>query len=320
MKIRVRLNDSDFIDREVTSEPMIIGRGKQSDIRIVSEGISRQHARIYKEGDDCYIEDLASANGILINDKKVKIEKLAPGTQAYLAGECSVELLSGDQDVPIQKDSSAGKFSTKRRRNKISVSQESVGVNKNLVTALIVCCALAFIYFFNGADEPAQISKTKAPGIEATIKRPPKAASQVPKARPSKEYCKEAWIQQLCLAFNIKGGSLYGFAAEENRVVGRLDYRKILKKSPKAFDDDKELKKWLSNELKAGNFQDLKNEGKAILVIDFVSQGFRKEIKYKRAIIEARAFYGATAKSDGSLVYDKSAKSKLFNYIKIERL
>ncbi len=55
---------------------MRIGAGPGSEIRITADGVSRDHARIVRRADGCWIEDAGSANGTFINGLKLKSEKL----------------------------------------------------------------------------------------------------------------------------------------------------------------------------------------------------------------------------------------------------
>lgn len=56
-------------DIQLTDAPMRIGYGADADIRIDRETISQFHARIHKEDDGFYIEDLNSTNGTFINEE-----------------------------------------------------------------------------------------------------------------------------------------------------------------------------------------------------------------------------------------------------------
>ncbi|MGM0558536.1 MAG: FHA domain-containing protein, partial [Myxococcota bacterium] len=49
----------------------IIGRNDECDIVLPSNSVSRQHARIYVENDRCFIEDLGSANGVIVDGQRV---------------------------------------------------------------------------------------------------------------------------------------------------------------------------------------------------------------------------------------------------------
>lgn len=56
-------------DIQLTESPMRIGYGADADIRIERETISQFHARIHKEDDGYYIEDLNSTNGTFVNEE-----------------------------------------------------------------------------------------------------------------------------------------------------------------------------------------------------------------------------------------------------------
>jgi two-component system cell cycle response regulator len=49
----------------------VIGRGPDAQIRILDDGISRQHATIRVEGDSVVVEDLTSRNGTYLNGQRV---------------------------------------------------------------------------------------------------------------------------------------------------------------------------------------------------------------------------------------------------------
>jgi pSer/pThr/pTyr-binding forkhead associated (FHA) protein len=48
-----------------------VGRSAESDICIASDEISRQHARVQSSAGGIVVEDLGSANGTFINDKRI---------------------------------------------------------------------------------------------------------------------------------------------------------------------------------------------------------------------------------------------------------
>jgi diguanylate cyclase (GGDEF)-like protein len=57
----------------------LIGRAPQVPIRLNDEGVSRRHARIVRQGNHVYIEDLQSANGTLVNGERVTTVPLKDG-------------------------------------------------------------------------------------------------------------------------------------------------------------------------------------------------------------------------------------------------
>jgi diguanylate cyclase (GGDEF)-like protein len=67
-----------------------IGRGRESDIYLDSDGVSRKHARIVRQGGtDFVIEDLGSTNGTFLQqdggeDVRVRFRKLQPGDRLQI--------------------------------------------------------------------------------------------------------------------------------------------------------------------------------------------------------------------------------------------
>ena len=55
----------------LNNKEMILGRDANCDICLTEESISRQHAKIFNENGDVFIEDQGSSNGTFINDKKI---------------------------------------------------------------------------------------------------------------------------------------------------------------------------------------------------------------------------------------------------------
>jgi pSer/pThr/pTyr-binding forkhead associated (FHA) protein len=60
-------------------ERVVLGRGDKADLRLIDDGISREHARIVRDGGQMFLEDLGSTNGTYRNGERVKREALAEG-------------------------------------------------------------------------------------------------------------------------------------------------------------------------------------------------------------------------------------------------
>jgi type II secretory pathway predicted ATPase ExeA len=58
---------------------VIIGRAPDSDIHVESKYVSRHHAQIVTTNEGCFVEDLNSTNGIMLNGTLVKKQLLADG-------------------------------------------------------------------------------------------------------------------------------------------------------------------------------------------------------------------------------------------------
>ncbi len=66
---------------ELSSEETLIGRNPNTDITLLDEGISREHAVVsFDEESGTYtVEDLQSTNGTKVNGKRVRSAALAHG-------------------------------------------------------------------------------------------------------------------------------------------------------------------------------------------------------------------------------------------------
>src|SRR6185503_10411458 len=64
---------------KVEGDKTIIGRGGRAQIRLLDEGISREHAQIVIEGNQVLLEDMGSTNGTYCNGLKVERKVLADG-------------------------------------------------------------------------------------------------------------------------------------------------------------------------------------------------------------------------------------------------
>lgn len=73
LKIEITRNLTEVVD---LTGPITLGRGKDNDIILLDGVVSRHHARVYFDGTDVIIEDLNSANGIVVNDNRVFLRAL----------------------------------------------------------------------------------------------------------------------------------------------------------------------------------------------------------------------------------------------------
>jgi two-component system cell cycle response regulator len=80
----------------LTAASVSIGRGIDNDIVLVSDSVSRRHARIERRGDALYVADLGSTNGTLVNDAQLRAREcaLSNGDQVKF-GDFVLKHLSG---------------------------------------------------------------------------------------------------------------------------------------------------------------------------------------------------------------------------------
>ncbi|MBS1123860.1 MAG: diguanylate cyclase/phosphodiesterase & domain with sensor(s) [Deltaproteobacteria bacterium] len=81
------------------TEPMILGRGGEADVRIVKEemAMSRKHCRLFLVEGEAYIEDLQSSNGTYVNGRRIVRERLRDGDKIQV-GETTILKFTSDDD------------------------------------------------------------------------------------------------------------------------------------------------------------------------------------------------------------------------------
>lgn len=72
-----------------------VGRLEELEIPLEGEGLSRRHARIFRDAHGWYIEDLGSTNGTHVNDVKIARQQLADG-DLIRTGVAICKFLAGD--------------------------------------------------------------------------------------------------------------------------------------------------------------------------------------------------------------------------------
>lgn len=72
---------------KLDKDTMVIGRSRTCDVVIPSAKVSRQHASLARAGDDYFIEDLGSANGVWLRGEKITRVKVAPGDVFTISDE-----------------------------------------------------------------------------------------------------------------------------------------------------------------------------------------------------------------------------------------
>ena len=89
-----------------------IGRSSENDITITDLSISRQHAAISLQEGSWLLEDLGSANGIVIAAERVDLVELTPGA-SFLLGEVKFRFMEADsRDAASHLFSTLGTFAT----------------------------------------------------------------------------------------------------------------------------------------------------------------------------------------------------------------
>lgn len=69
----------------ISVQEFVVGRADSADLSINDASLSRRHARITREWNDIYIEDLGSKNGVVVNGRKISsLTRIKDGDRIYL--------------------------------------------------------------------------------------------------------------------------------------------------------------------------------------------------------------------------------------------
>jgi signal transduction histidine kinase/pSer/pThr/pTyr-binding forkhead associated (FHA) protein len=86
---------------DIGSEPVILGRGVPSGIRVLDTEVSREHATILCDNDSFVLSDTDSANGTFVNGVAIRRRKLSSGDQIQL-GRSVLLFTRESDDAPEQ--------------------------------------------------------------------------------------------------------------------------------------------------------------------------------------------------------------------------
>ena len=68
-----------------TNDALTIGRGRENDIQIKNDSkVSRYHCKLFRRGNNFYIEDAKSSNGTLVNGELITDRRLFGGEEIII--------------------------------------------------------------------------------------------------------------------------------------------------------------------------------------------------------------------------------------------
>ena len=89
---RLEICSGEFVGMvyELVADETLIGRNPTTDITLLDEGISREHAVLVSDASDSshQIEDLGSTNGTRVNGKSVRTATLYGGDEIEMGHTC----------------------------------------------------------------------------------------------------------------------------------------------------------------------------------------------------------------------------------------
>ncbi len=100
-KIEVRFKEVALMEVPLDKPLITIGRSKKNDVVIDNMAVSRQHARIYREGPRFVVEDLKSLNGTFVNNRKASQWILSDRDRIVIGKHTLVFI---DDNTPLPRD------------------------------------------------------------------------------------------------------------------------------------------------------------------------------------------------------------------------
>jgi len=164
----------------IQKDGMRVGRAEDLDIGINHKSISREHARMEKEGERIRIVDLGSANGVRVNGKDVRRADLQSGD--------IVEL--GEVQFRFVEKGEAYAFDPSRARKEAAQSLEAPSRLPLYLALLVLILALAAAtaIAFGGEDAPEAPSATALPpAATEPAARPPAVAAALARCEAALE-------------------------------------------------------------------------------------------------------------------------------------
>jgi putative nucleotidyltransferase with HDIG domain len=105
---------------EIKNEVITVGRDESQTIQVLDQGVSRQHAEIFRLGKMLFVRDLNSTNGTYVNNEKVSEEALKKGD----------EILIGTTILTVEGNGEAV-------RRSIAVPEEFVERDKSIASTTV---------------------------------------------------------------------------------------------------------------------------------------------------------------------------------------
>ena len=186
MRIKVNHNNEKSTEHDFSQDEIVIGRSNSADLRIVADGVSRRHARIFCVNDKIMIEDLGSSNGTFIDSNRIEREEFTSFFPVFLGPLISLHLLDETgsskkttlpkkhtgtvENILNARARSASDEKTRiinsplpvapqRRESAKKAKSPSLVGKRTGVFALI--CASFYYFLLSPAKEPQEVSKAK---------------------------------------------------------------------------------------------------------------------------------------------------------------
>lgn len=109
-KLTIRAETGEATAHDLVEETYTIGRAPENAIRLEDNSVSGRHAELVLVAENCYLKDLGSTNGTLVNGQPVTETQLRAGDRIRFGKveacfEC--EVVSASQPLPVLSETEA---------------------------------------------------------------------------------------------------------------------------------------------------------------------------------------------------------------------
>ncbi len=111
-------------------DEVILGRDENCDLPLKERPISRQHVRIFREGDAYFIQDLESRNGTWLNGEQITgVHPLYDGDEIYLALSVRIRFIGSGTTTPLTSrvpPAGAGRLRLDRESRRVFIHDQEL--------------------------------------------------------------------------------------------------------------------------------------------------------------------------------------------------
>ena len=153
-KLTFRSESGETISHDLVDETHTIGRAPENSIRLEDVSVSGRHAELVLVGENCYLKDVGSTNGTLVNGQPAKEVQLRAGDRIRFGKveacyEC--EAVTGATPLPQSEIAEARLAESSARPTDFANASPFLGRSKimdparKVVLAVVAVALIAFV-------------------------------------------------------------------------------------------------------------------------------------------------------------------------------
>lgn len=112
----------------------LVGRGKECEVQLRDQGISRVHSSVLRTAEDVWLMDLAGRGGVRVNGQAISQARLRPGDEVECGSHRLLFVARHMVEQPVRAESAESAQSAKRAVQSVSVDGY---VSESLVLAMV---------------------------------------------------------------------------------------------------------------------------------------------------------------------------------------